>query len=76
MHPYAKTISQPHPDSRIQLGCPTPLTSVRDENSSLYSFDERTGKKVANSFRPRAGLKTSPDQRESDFPVSYKADEK
>jgi len=76
MHTCAKTIPQPHPDYRIHLGCPTPLTPVGDENFSLYSFDERTGKKVATGVLPRTGLKTSPGQRESDFPVSYKADEK
>ncbi len=76
MHPYAKTIFQPHPDFRIPLGCPTPLTPVRSGDFNLYCFDDRTGKKVATNICPRTGLKTSPGQRESDFPVSYKADEK
>lgn len=75
MHSYAKTIFQPWPVNRLSGGCYPPQNPVISGNSGWYTSDECTGKKVANAFN-FCSVMTSSGKRESDFPVSYKADEK
>lgn len=76
MRPYAKTHYKSCPEVRIVTAFPPAKTAAIPGNPILFTFDVRFAGKVAKLCRNYRGLTVFPGKEESDFPVSYKADEK